>query len=380
MPSDLSSSLERTERNTVRRKRHQQGSLQVKKHGKHKMWILQYREGGARRYLTLGPFSKMTKSEAQQRQALFMSEVNARSALAPDPNITFGAFLDGVALPFYRSKWKRSTALTTESRMSHHLAEFRDTPLQVMTPNALQAFLRRKANELSRSVVTHLRWDLRSVFKLAVAEGYAQRDPTAALYTPKEAAVEPTRVLTGKEVERYIAALEMRERTIAHLAIFAGMRPGEILALQRKHVSADCQSVTVEQRLYRGDLDTPKTASSKRTVALGPMTAAVLGEWMKWVGDEATAWLFASEGGETPMWRDNVWYRYMKPKLTSLALAGRTFKCCGGRTPASVTRRGWIRRSQPTSAGTGSASHWTFTLSQLSTSALKRRGNSKTPF
>lgn len=122
MPSDLSSSLERTERKTVRRKRDQQGSLQVKKHGKNKMWVLQYREGGARRYHTLGPFSKMTKSEAQRRQTRIMSEVNARSAFAPDPNITIGAFLDGVALPFYRSKWKRSTALTTESRMSHHLA------------------------------------------------------------------------------------------------------------------------------------------------------------------------------------------------------------------------------------------------------------------
>lgn len=319
----------------MRRKRHQKGSLQVKKHGKHKMWILQYREGGTRRYHTLGLFSKMTKSEAQQRQARFMSEVNARSAFVPDPNITFGAFLDGVALPFYRSKWKRSTALTTEGRMNHHLAEFRDTTLEAMTPKTLQAFLSRRANELSRSVVTHLRWDLRSVFKLAVAEGYAQRDPTAALYTPKEAVVEPTRVLTGKEVERYIAVLDMRERTIAHLAIFAGMRPGEILALQRKHVSADCQSVTVEQRLYRGDLDTPKTASSKRTVALGPMTAAVLREWMMWVGDSATAWLFASEGGETPIWRDNVWYRYMKPKLAKIGLGWANFQVLR-RTHASL--------------------------------------------
>jgi integrase len=335
MPSDLSSSPERTERNTVRRKRNQQGSLQVKNHGKRKMWILQYREGATKRYHTLGLFSKMTKSEAQQRQAQFMSEVNARLASPPDPHITFGAFLNGVALPFYRSKWKRSTALTTESRMTHHLAEFRETTLQTMTPKTLQAFLSRKADELSRSVVAHLRWDLRAVFKLAVAEGFARRDPTAALYTPKGAAVEPTRVLTRKEVAHYIAALDMRERTIAHLAIFAGMRPGEILALQRKHVSAGCESVTVEQRLYRGDIDTPKTASSRRTVALGPMTATVLRGWMTWVGDGAKAWLFASEGGQTPIWRDNVWYRYMKPKLIKIGLGWANFQVLR-RTHASL--------------------------------------------
>jgi integrase len=201
------------------------------------MWILQYREGSSKKYQTLGLYSKMSKSEAQQEQARIMSEVNARLATDPDPNITFGDFLEGVALPFYRNKWKRSTALTTENRMTYHLAEFREAKLQTIGLKHLQAFLSRKAENLSRSVVAHLRWDLRAVFKLALAEGYTQRDPTASLYTPKEAAVEETHVMTGKEVEQYIAVLDMRERVIAHLAIFAGMRPGEILGLQRKHVS-----------------------------------------------------------------------------------------------------------------------------------------------
>lgn len=335
MASDLSSSLERTERNIVRRKRHQQGSLQVKKHGKHKMWILQYREGSSKKYKTLGLYSKMTKSQAQQEQAHFMSEVNARLAVEPDPHITFGEFLDGVALPFYRSKWKRSTALTTENRMTHHLEEFRETKLQAINLKTLQAYLSRKAEDLSRSVVAHLRWDLRSVFKLALAEGYAQRDPTAALYTPKEASVEPTRVMTAKEVEQYIGALDMRERVIAHLAIFSGMRPGEILGLQRKHVSSDRASVTVEQRLYRGDIDTPKTASSKRVVALGPTTTTVLNEWMEWIGEDGEAWLFASEGGKTPIWRDNIWYRYMKPKLEKVGLGWANFQVMR-RTHASL--------------------------------------------
>lgn len=46
-----------------------------------------------------------------------------RHDAAPDPNMTFGDFLEGIALPFYRSKWKRSTAGTTESRIRHHLLE-----------------------------------------------------------------------------------------------------------------------------------------------------------------------------------------------------------------------------------------------------------------
>ena len=94
---------------------------------------------------------------------------------------------------------------------------------------------------------------------LALAEGYTDRDPTAALFTPKEAAPSPSPSMSKEEVEHYINALDLRERVIALLAIFAGMRPGEILALQRRHVSGDCRKARIEQRIYRGDIDTPKT-------------------------------------------------------------------------------------------------------------------------
>jgi integrase len=173
----------------------------------------------------------------------------------------------------------------------------------------LQAFLTTKAKELSRSVVAHLRWDLRAIFKLALAEGYVERDPTGALFTPKQAETAQARVMNKEEVEQYINALELRERVIAYLAIFGGIRPGEILARQRRHVSGDCRKVGIDQRLYRGDIDTPKTTSSTRTVAIPPKTANQLQEWMGLVGKQPDAWVFASENPLKPMWRDNVWYR-----------------------------------------------------------------------
>jgi len=194
------------------------------------MWILQYREGGSKKYHTIGLYSKMSKSEAQESQAEFMKEVNLKAATAPDPHITFGDFLEGAALPFLRSKWKRSTRDTTENRIRHHLLEeFGGEKLASLGLQRLQAFLASKAVTLSRSVVAHLRWDLRALFRLAMAEGYIGRDPTPALFTPKEAKVGVKRVMNRKEAEQHINALPLRERVIDHLALFAGMRPGEIL-------------------------------------------------------------------------------------------------------------------------------------------------------
>lgn len=70
------------------------------------MWVLLYRDGSTRKFATLGQYSKMSKSQAEERRDGLLAEVNARNAAAPDPNITFGDFLEGVALPFLRSKWE----------------------------------------------------------------------------------------------------------------------------------------------------------------------------------------------------------------------------------------------------------------------------------
>ena len=320
----------------MHRQRHQKGSLQVRQHGKRKMWVLLYRDGSTRKYATLGLYSKISKSQAEEKRDELLNEVNARNAVAPDPDITFGEFLDGVALPFLRSKWKRSTAATTENRITHHLkAEFGEQKLSALGVKELQAFLIVKAESLSRSVVAHLRWDLRAVFRLALAEGFTERDPSTALYTPRQAESAPTRAMNKQEVEHYIKALEPRESVIAHLAIFSGMRPGEILALQRRHVSGDCTKVSVEQRLYRGDIDSPKTGNSTRTVAIPPKTAALLKGWMELVGGSPKAWVFASENPKKPMWRDNVWYRHMLPRLEPIGLGWGNFQVLR-RTHASL--------------------------------------------
>ena len=320
----------------MHRQRHQKGSLQVRQHGKRKMWVLLYRDGSTRKYATLGLYSKISKSQAEEKRDELLNEVNARNAIAPDPNITFGEFLEGIALPFLRSKWKRSTAATTENRITHHLkTEFGEEKLSALSLKGLQMFLNGKAASLSRSVVAHLRWDLRAIFKLAIAEGYAERDPTGALYTPKAAVTAESRSMNKEEVEHYIAALDPRERVIAHLAIFSGMRPGEILALQRRHIGVDCRQLSVDQRLYRGDIDTPKTNSSTRTVAIPPKTANQLREWMELVGRSPKAWVFASENALKPMWRDNVWYRHMKPLLDPIGLGWGNFQVLR-RTHASL--------------------------------------------
>jgi integrase len=130
--------------------------------------------------------------------------------------------------------------------------------------------------------------------------------------------------MTWKEVGLLFSVLELRELLIAKLAILTGMRAGEIFALNWKHVRDD--SIEIEQRVYRGKLDSPKTHRSIRTVALSDGLQALLREW-KAVSLDTTgeAWVFACETGETPLSKDNCWRRYMAPKLKKVGLEWANF-------------------------------------------------------
>jgi integrase len=303
----------------LKRRRFQKGSLQLRRRGKAKKWVvLYYDDGGHRRYHTLGA-GTMTKTAAQELRDEFMRAVNGSDEPEDGRNrpVLLREFVDQVYLPFQGGKWKKSTQGTSENRIMHHIVkELGDSALKDYSLTGLQGFLEQKANAgLSFSVVDHLRWDLSAIFEMAVTEKVIASSPATRLYTPKHAPKGRTRAMTVEEVNIALGAVKLREQVLLHMAIFAGFRPGEMLALQRRHVSADASVVKVEQRVYRGDIDDPKTDPSKREVAVPPRTAELLLQWMNAaVGPEPEAYLFASEKG-TPVWRDTLMYDYIRPKL-----------------------------------------------------------------
>jgi hypothetical protein len=152
--------------------------------------VLYYDEKRERRYHTLGWASEMTKGTADEKRQEFMREINGggRTTGAIRPP-TVAEFLEQVYLPFYRGKWKESTAGTSENRLRHHIGKELGTQrLEHLTLSPLQQFLEQKAvSGLSFSVVDHIRWDLSSMFEMAVSEKVIAVNPTTALYTPKTA-------------------------------------------------------------------------------------------------------------------------------------------------------------------------------------------------
>lgn len=297
-------------------------------------WIGFWRnEEGKQVSQVLGLASEMTKGAAREAVA----EIVKRIKKDTKPNL-FGSFVEGPYFDFYCLKWKASTAENNKQRIRTHLVEpFRERDMASFRRDELQALLGAKSKTHSFSVVDHLRWDLKQIFDMAIAEGILRLNPAALLFTPNEAKRPVHNVMTLDQVRQALDALDGRERLIAMLAILSGMRPGEIFGLTWGGVADSAAEVT--QRVYRGKIDTPKTHNSVRQAALGDRLVVAVQEWGSLTGQSAnaSAFVFPSERG-TALSKDNVWRRNIEPALAKVGLEWCNFQVMR-RTHATLMRQ-----------------------------------------
>jgi integrase len=266
----------------------------------------------------------MTKSAAKEKLDGILASLKASGDVV-NSDMSLGQFIEGVYYPFYRRKWKRSTAANNINRVDTHLVStFGERRVKEFRRDELQSFLDTKSAGLSFSMVDHLRWDLKQIFEMAVAEDLIRKNPAALLFTPGGAKRGSRPVMTIEEVKRCFAVLDQRERLIVQLAIVAGMRPGEIFGLTWERLGPDYADI--RQRVYRGDIDRPKTVQSIRQAALSDGLLRDLDLWRtRSLEPRPDAWVFASERG-TPLSRDNVLRRSIRSKLAGVGLAWVTFQ------------------------------------------------------
>jgi integrase len=213
---------------------------------------------------------------------------------------------------------------TTERIETHLFPAFEDAELGDLTRDRLQRFLDDKVRDgLSRSVVSHLRWDLNAVFKMAGEDTIVQGNPAGSLVTPKGAKTPAKLSMSKDEVRLALSVLDLRDRIVFLLAVLVGMRPGEIFALRWGKV--DSEMIDVAERVYRGLSDDPKTDRGKRLAALPPDLSISISGWRELSADTSPdALVFPSERGTFLSY--NFLRRNIKKKLEKVGLGWVNFQ------------------------------------------------------
>ena len=114
-----------------------------------------------------------------------------------------------------------------------------------------------------------------------------------------------------------------------HVGILTGLRVGEILGLRWSDVDFGSAQLRVSQRCYRGEMDSPKTRASQRTLPLSPECIQALKQLQAGFRPEQKDTLVFRTSKGTPYSDTNILHRELKPagqKIDAPWLSWHTFR------------------------------------------------------
>ena len=287
-----------------------QGSVQKRPGKRGVAWIAVYDEptmDGKRRQRKK---TFRTKKEAEAFLSTTLHEIKRGVYIEPNAQ-TLGDYL-AYWLENYAKHNVRPTTLRSYEQLIrvHLLPALGHVPLQNLQPSQLQAFYATKLKGgrgdgrpggLSPRTVRYLHALLREALDQAVKWDWVPRNVADAAEPPR--AVRPqVQTWTAQEARRFLAVAEGDTYSpVWLLALLTGLRRGEILGLRWKDVDLERASLHIHQNLVEiGSqlrFQEPKTASSRRHVALTPASVVALTEHQV-VQAEKRSLL-------GPAWRDN---------------------------------------------------------------------------
>jgi integrase len=124
---------------------------------------------------------------------------------------------------------------------------------------------------------------------------------------------------TGEELTKLIAELEGQERMAVILFAASGLRAGELFGLEVKHFLG--KSVRVQQSVWSGDIQKPKTKSAFRFAELHSSVSTLL---RNFIGDRMEGFIFAARNGSSRH-QSNFVRRFLHPALQKLEIEKQGF-------------------------------------------------------
>lgn len=156
--------------------------------------------------------------------------------------------------------------------------------LEQLTPLALRRLQEDLlARGLSPRTVGMVHQVLSGALKRAVSDGVIRHSPTEGVKRPRVEKRRAVKVFSREQIEKILAAAERPEyfRRFICLALYTGLRRGELLGLRWQDIDFNKMTLSVKQTVVLDQSgphvgDTAKTRCSIRTISISPAAADVL--------------------------------------------------------------------------------------------------------
>jgi integrase len=204
---------------------------------------------------------------------------------------------------------------------THLMPVFGDTPLRLISKESVQSFLHAKAKgDSSWKTVKHISTVFGSILEAAVGDELLASNPVRRTHLPRRGPVDEKTPIEMETVKELINKLAEPSRSIAALLARTGLRIGELLALRWQDIDLQQGLLSVNQTVYEGHFDEPKTKRSKRRIPLGPQCVEILAALKRTEATPSTL-VFSARNG-SPLSRRNLLNRQLKPAAKALKLTG----------------------------------------------------------
>ena len=272
-----------------------------------------------RKFNTLGPSkgeNRLTKKQAEVERDKFLTKINKPTI---QEKVADGLALFSRMVEKYRAAHVEAEvagrfllAKPTREKYVIHL-EQRIVPkwgarrLCEINPDEVQQWLFESCE--SWHMMNDLRGIMSGIYTKAEEWGYwpeGRRNPMSRVKIGEKWTVRPERILTEDETVKVMARLSDPNLLIIETALATGARISEILGLTWQHLDLNDGVIRIVQRNWRGDIDDPKSKTSKRPLTLGNLAERYR---MKATADKAQPdkWVFArTDGSGLPLWDSGV--------------------------------------------------------------------------
>jgi integrase len=160
---------------------------------------------------------------------------------------------DGAAKEYRAAKAGKRSLRRDETSLRRLREAFRLKRLDQITAQDIADYKKKRAGQVSGATVNRELALLKCLFNVAIAAGHVAQNPVKAVKFFPESAKRRDKVLSNLEIEHLIEAAAPHLRPILAVALFTGLRKGDILALRP-------EDIDFERRIVR--LTAQKTAEA----------------------------------------------------------------------------------------------------------------------
>ncbi len=198
---------------------------------------------------------------------------------------------------------------------------FGERQLHTIKPSELQEFQTTLFEKgLSGKYIKNIRSVFQTILEDALNDELIGSNPFKKVKQPKviKTKIDP---FTLDEIQLILKEINPKHKPMFVLAFFSGMRWGEIIALEWRHIDFNENEISITQSMVEKILDTPKTQNSNRDIDMLP----IVKEYLQIQKDRnlSDRWVFVNQYKDNYVRTDSLNLRIFKPLLDELGLERR---------------------------------------------------------